>query len=118
MKITILGITFEPTKEDFARVKQHFINAWNWFDERRAKELFIAFADERYYTTGYLISWGKLKISQKQFEELCTTDRCWNIGLIDYLTEEEYKKYVLEDSGELNGYEIDTPENFDIVVKI
>ena len=118
MKITILGITFEPTKEDFTRVKQHFVNAWNWFDERRAKEFFIAFADERYYTAGYLTSWGRIKISRKQLEELCSTERHWVIGLSDYLTEKEYKKYVLEDSGELNGYETDTPENFDIIIKI
>ena len=118
MRITILGITFEPTAEDFARIKQHFVNAWKWWDKQKAKELTIAFVDERYYMTGYLISWGKLKISQMQFEELCTTGRHWNVGLIDYLTEEEYKKYVLEDSGELSGYETDMPENFDIVVKI
>jgi hypothetical protein len=118
MKITILGVTFEPTKEDFARAKQLLVNAWNWFDERIAKELLIVFADKRYYITGYLISWGKIKISIKQLEELCSIERYWAVGLSDYLTEEEYKKYVLEDSGELNGYETDTPENFDIMIEI
>jgi hypothetical protein len=117
MKITILGVTFEPTKEDFACVKQCFINALNWFDNRKTKELTIAFADERYCMTGYLISWGKIKISQNQLEELCTVSRNWSVGLSDYLTEEEYRNYVLKDSGELNGYEIDTPENFDIIIK-
>ena len=118
MKITILGITFEPTTKDFTRVKSHFVKAWNWFDERRKKELFIAFADERYYTNGHIVSWGRIKISRKQLEALCSTERDWVEGLSDYLTEQEYKQYVLEDSGELNGYETDTPENFDIIIKI
>lgn len=118
MKITISGITFEPTKEDFACIKRCFINAWKWLDEHRVKELTVAFADERYYITGYLTSWGRIKISRKQLEELCSTNRYWVVGLKDFLTKEEYKKYVLEDSGELNWYETNTPKNFDIIVRI
>lgn len=117
MKITIFGITFEPTREDFDHAREKFEKISKWFANHKTVELTIAFIDERYSLTGYIISYGRLKISKEKLRQLCTTERHWVVGLEDYLTKKEYKKYVIEDSGELNGYEIDTPENFDIIIK-
>lgn len=88
--------------------KDHFVK----------KEIKIAFIDDRYQLTGYIISYGILYLTKHQLQTILKHHRYWQIGCEDFLTQEEYQ-YVLYDSHELSGYELDTPElcEFDIIIK-
>lgn len=109
------------TKQIYTRAKEQITKLFQGIENRVIKrQIKIAFIDDRYNLTGYIISYCILSITSKELENLLneiTTSRHWLIGCSDCLTKKEYQKYVIYDSGELNGYETDAPVDFDIFIK-
>lgn len=91
----------------------------NFFANNIPRELTIAFIDERYNITGYIISYSKIKISLNKFKKILQRekDNKQLYEITNLLNQKEYKKYVIFNSGELNGFEIDTPDNFDFYIE-
>lgn len=108
-------------KETYTQIKEQITKLFQEIENRFVKkQITIAFIDDRYYLTGYIISYCILSITSKELEDLLNeiaTSRHWTVDCKDCLTKEEYQKYVIYDSDELNGYETDVPTNFDIFIK-
>lgn len=88
---------------------------------RQKRNIFIAFVDDRLDLTGYITSYGIIKnISYKDFvEKILIKKTNVNINSISELLKDSSVKYNIFDSGELNGYELDTPNlnEFDFIFK-
>lgn len=123
MKITYKGVTIEfDTTTLKEKSKELFKKLYNEIDNAIVKDYTIALIDDRYAKTGYIIEHGVIHISKNDLDSI-------HITLKDVL-EHPFGGMLLEDvfdnkcliksSGELNGYEDDTPElsSFDIVIRL
>lgn len=109
-----------------------FFNSCKDFYTLHKKDIYtFAFIDDRYYSTiivndtysyqaKYIISYATVKLSLAKINKILKENldnSYYTNGFISDLFEE---KYIIEDSGELNGYELDTPDlkTFDFIIKI
>lgn len=119
MKIGFKDFWIELTKEDKNNIDIFFNRVKNFFANKIKSEFTIAFIDERYFYNGYICSYSKIKIPLEELQKILLREQNnyhFIYEISDLFTKEEYKKYVLFNSGELNGYELDTPDSFDIYI--
>ena len=124
-KIGIDQLWIEITGQDLQVLRkslsQLIDNIKKWFKNKQPAEYSIALIDDRYYETNYICEYGLLKISKEVFIKLLPIilDGVKSNYTLDEIFSNQYSKYLIESTGELNGYELDTPEltTFDIVLK-
>lgn len=124
-KIGIDQLWIEITEQDLQilskSLSQLVDNIKEWFKNKQPAEYSIALIDDRYYETNYICEYGLLKISKEVFIKLLPIilDKAKSNHTLDEIFSDQYSKYLIKSTGELNGYELDTPEltTFDIVLK-
>lgn len=123
MKITYKGVTIEfDTTTLKEKSKELFKKLCNEIDNAIVKDYTIALIDDRYAKTGYIIEHGVIHISKNDLEPIRiapeTIPKYLSGGML--LEDIFDTKHLIKSSGELNGYEDDTPElsSFNIVIRL
>jgi hypothetical protein len=125
VKIGTDQLWIELTDQDLYVLKksleQLIDNIKAWFKNKQLTEYSVALIDDRYYETNYICEYGTLKVSKEVFIKLLSEvlERVKSNYTLEEIFSGQYSKYLIESTGELNGYELDTPEltTFDIVLK-
>lgn len=124
MKFEFNGFGIEVTKEDlielFECLKNPIKKTFKVVKDSLPQKYSICLVDNRYKRAKYIIEYGKIKTSMKNFKITLSTFQvapnkiCQSILLEDIFTDKE----LIESSGELSGFELDTPEieSFDIIL--
>lgn len=123
MKITYKGVTIEfDTTTLKEKLKELFKKLYNEIDNAIVKDYTVALINYKYDITGYIIEHGVIHISKNDLEPICIAPETIPKYLSgEMLLEDIFDiKHLIKSSGELNGYEDDTPElsSFDIVIRL
>lgn len=87
------------------------------FNTNKIHDFNVALIDKRYELNGYIISYGVIRTSAKKLKEIL--DKLELTSGTFMLEDIFNEKILIKNSGELNGYEPDTPElsDMDIVIR-
>lgn len=126
MEFSFNGFSIKINKEDigfiFEQIKNPVKKIVKSIKESVIKEYSICLIDYRYETTKYITEYGKVKISIKTFYDIVDNFQIIpNQMFHPIFLEDIFKKDVLiQSSGELNGYESDTPDinSFDFILRL
>lgn len=125
MEFGFNGFSIKINKDDigfiFKQIKNPIKKIATSIKKSIVKEYNICLIDVRYEMTGYITEYGKIKTSIKNIYEIINTFQITpNKMFTPIFLEDIFKENILiESSGELNGYELDTPDinSFDFVLK-
>lgn len=121
MKIEYNGFVVEFGNNDIKGVKEALASLWqkftSHFNVNKIQNFNVALIDGRYDITGYIISYGVVRTSAKKIKEIL--DKLELTSGTFMLEDIFNEKILIKNSGELNGYEPDTPElsAMDIVIR-
>ena len=119
MKVGYNGFTVEFGNDDIKEATKVLASLWqkliSHFNVNKIQDFNVALIDGRYDITGYIISYGVVRTSAKKIKEILDNFklpfRIPPVYLLDDIFDE---KILIKNSGELNGYEPDTPELSDM----
>lgn len=125
MEFGFNGFSIKINKDDigfiFEHLKNPVKNIARSIKESIVKKYSICLIDGRYEMTGYITEYGKIKTSIKNIYKIINTfritpDKMFSPIFLEDIFEENI---LIKSSGELNGYELDTPDinSFDFVLK-
>ena len=123
MNITYKGVTIEfDTTTLKEKSKELFKKLYNEIDNAIVKDYTVALINYKYDITGYIIEHGVIHISKNDLKSIYSAletilKRPFGWMLLEDIFD---TKHLIKSSGELNGYEDDTPElsSFDIVIRL
>lgn len=119
MKVGYNGFTVEFGNDDIKEATKVLASLWqkliSHFNVNKIQDFNVALIDGRYDITGYIISYGVVRTSAKKIKEILDNFKLpFRIPPV-YLLEDIFdEKILIKNSGELNGYESDTPELSDM----
>lgn len=125
MEFGFNGFSIKINKDDICFVFKHLENPVKnivrSIKESIVKKYSICLIDGRYEMTGYIAEYGKVKTSIKNIYKIINTFQITpNKMFAPIFLEDIFEENILiKSSGELNGYELDTPDinSFDFVLK-
>lgn len=125
MEFGFNGFSIKINKDDisfiFEQLKNPIEKIATSIKKSIVKKYNICLIDGRYEMTGYITEYGKIKASIKNIYNIVNAFQITpNKIFSPIFLEDIFKENILiESSGELNGYELDTPDinSFDFVLK-
>lgn len=126
MEFSFNGFSIKINKEDISFIFKHIKNPVKNFVKSIKKSMIkkysICLIDSRYEETGYITEYGKIKTSIKALYDIINNFKITpDKRFYPLLLEDIFKESVLfQSSGELNGYESDTPDinSFDFILRL
>jgi hypothetical protein len=115
---------YKDAKEDLIELKKDISclakQGLNFGKENLPKQMILGLIDHRYFVNGYVIKWAAVRISNSKLEQLLTDRIKSNRTIFTFrdLFLDEYDKYIIFESDELNGFEDNTPEIFDTLIPV